>query len=160
MQFEPREEHRWLQQLTGDWTFEGEAAMGPDQPPERMTGTERVRMLGEAWAVCEMVHGDAAGAAPASIMTLGFDPARGRFVGTFVASMMAHLWTYDGALDAGRRVLTLDTVGPSFGGEPGLVPYRDLIEIVSADERTLRSETRAADGGWRDFMTSRYRRVG
>jgi len=155
-QFEPRDEHRWLHRLVGEWTFEGEAAMGPDQPPERMTGTERVRRLGEAWVVCEMAHGDA----PTSLMTLGFDPARGRFVGTFVADAMTHLWTYEGALDADRRLLTLDTEGPSFVGEPGLVPYRDSLEIVSDDERILRSEARGPDGTWRNFMTSRYRRVG
>ena len=51
MQFEPRDEHRWLHRLVGDWTFEGEAVMGPDQPPARMTGRERVRMLGDAWAM-------------------------------------------------------------------------------------------------------------
>ena len=159
MQFEPRDEHRWLQQLAGDWTFEGEAIMGPDQPPERMTGTERVRMLGEAWAVCEGRVTEAKGDGPSSIMTLGFDPARGRFVGTFVAGMMSHLWTYEGTLDADRRTLTLDTMGPSSDQE-GLVPYHDVIEIVSADERILRSELRGPDGVWRNFMTSRYRRTG
>ena len=159
MQFEPREEHRWLQQLAGDWTFEGEAIMGPDLPPERMTGRERVRMLGEAWAVCEIDHGDPADGGPMSILTLGFDPARERFVGTFVAGALAHLWTYECALDTAGRTLTLETMGPSTD-RPGLVPYRDIVEIVSADERVLRSEMRAADGEWREFMTSRYRRTG
>jgi hypothetical protein len=157
MQFEPRDEHRWLHQLTGDWTFEGEGIMGPDQPPERMTGTERVRMLGEAWAVCEMTQSD--DAAPTSILTLGFDPARDRFVGSFVAGPMSHLWTYEGTLDAARRTLTLETMGPS-SDRPGLVPYRDVIEIVSADERILRSEMPGPDGVWRNIMTSRYRRTG
>ena len=157
MQFEPRDEHRWLQQLAGVWTFEGEAVMSPDQPPEQMAGTERVRMLGEAWAVCEMSHGDT-DSAPMSLMTLGFDPARDRFVGSFVAGPMSHLWTYEGTLDAARRTLTLDTMGPSSDQE-GLVPYHDVIEIVSADERILRSEMRGPDGVWRNFMTSRYRRI-
>ena len=159
MQFEPRDEHRWLHRLVGDWTFEGEAVMGPDQPPARMTGRERVRMLGDAWAICEMSDGDDAGTPPMSMMTLGFDPARDRFVGSFVTGPLAHLWTYEGALDAAGRTLTLDTMGPH-PEQPGLVPYRDVIELAGGDERTLRSEMRGPDGGWREVMTCRYRRVG
>jgi hypothetical protein len=40
-------------------------------------------------------------AGPATtMMTLGYDPPKRRFVGTFNDSMMTHLWVYDGALDA------------------------------------------------------------
>ena len=47
-----------------------------------------------------------------TIMTLGYDPQKERFVGTFVASMMTHMWHYNGSLDAAEKVLTLDTEGP------------------------------------------------
>lgn len=50
---EPQKEHRWLQKLVGEWTFEGEAPMGPDKPPEKFKGTERVRSLGDLWFVAE-----------------------------------------------------------------------------------------------------------
>jgi hypothetical protein len=159
MNFEPRDEHRWLARLAGAWTFEGEAAAGPGEPAACFTGRERVHMLGEAWAVCEMSDGDDPGTPPRSMMTLGFDPARERFVGSFVTGPLGHLWIYDGALDAARRTLTLDTMGPGADGA-GLVPYRDVIEIAGDDARTLRSEMRGSDGGWRDVMTCRYRRVG
>ena len=52
MQVEAREEHRWLQRLVGDWTFEIEANE-PGRPPSRHTGTERVRALGDVWIVSE-----------------------------------------------------------------------------------------------------------
>ena len=35
MQAEPQKEHQWLEKLVGEWTYEGEAIMGPDQPPEK-----------------------------------------------------------------------------------------------------------------------------
>ena len=35
-----------------------------------------------------------------SIITLGYDPEKQRFVGTFVASMTTHLWPYDGSSKA------------------------------------------------------------
>ncbi len=38
---ESQAEHQWLQHLVGEWTLDGEALMGPGQPPVTLTGTER-----------------------------------------------------------------------------------------------------------------------
>lgn len=43
---ELQKEHEWLQRLVGEWTFEHECSMGPDQPPMKSTGMESVRSLG------------------------------------------------------------------------------------------------------------------
>jgi hypothetical protein len=155
---EPQKEHRWLQQLVGEWTFEGECVMGPDQLPMKSTGTESVRSLGGLWTI-----GEGAGDMPGdggmcrTIMTLGFDSRTGRFVGTFVVSEMTHLWLYDGSLDAAGKVLTLDTEGPSFTG-PEMAKYQDIIEIIDADHRILRSQILGAGGKWTQFMSARYQR--
>jgi hypothetical protein len=37
MKMEPQKEHQWLQRFIGEWTFEGEAMMEPDQPPSKFT---------------------------------------------------------------------------------------------------------------------------
>src|SRR5688500_3618870 len=98
MKVEPQQEHQWLQQLVGNWTFEVEAMMAPGKPPEKSTGTDRCRSLGGLWVLCEgegQMPGEG-GASHQSVMTLGYDPRRQRFVGTFIASMMTHLWLYDG----------------------------------------------------------------
>lgn len=114
MAAEPQAEHRWLQRLAGEWQFEAECAMEPGQTPSKSAGAESVRPLGGLWVVAEGKWGEMAGcgSSAATLMTLGHDPRRGRFVGTWIDSMMAHLWVYDGALDAAGRVLTLDTEGP------------------------------------------------
>ena len=52
-------------------------------------------------------------------MTLGYDPVQKRFVGTFIGSMMTHMWIYNGTLDAAGKVLTLDTEGPGLLRRPG-----------------------------------------
>jgi hypothetical protein len=45
---QPQKEHQWLQKLVGEWTYEIEAMMEPDQPPVKSTGTETVRCLGHS----------------------------------------------------------------------------------------------------------------
>ena len=91
-------------------------------------------------------------------MTLGYDPARKRFVGTFIGSMMTHLWVYDGALDAAGKVLTLDAEGPTSPAEGKMAKYQDIIEFKSDDHRVLSSQMLGDDGKWHHFMTANYRR--
>jgi hypothetical protein len=158
MHAEPQQEHKWLQRLVGEWTYETEGSMSPDQPPFKSTGTESVRSIGGLWTVGEG-HGEMPGGGPATtIMTLGYDPQTKRFVGTFIGSMMTHLWIYNGSLDAAGKVLTLDTEGPDFSGAPGLVPYQDMIEFVDENHRILSSQLRGLDGQWQKFMSAHYRR--
>lgn len=161
MQIEPQTEHRWLEKLVGEWTFEGECSMGPGQPPMKNTGVESVRSLGGLWTVGEGRGEMPDGSGPSvSLMTLGYDPQKGHFVGSFVASMMTHLWIYErGALDSTGKVLTLDARGPSFSGDGTMVDYQDIIECASDDHRTLSSRMRDEDGNWSPvFMTAHYRR--
>ena len=156
MQQEPQSEHKWLQKLVGDWTFESDCVMGPDQPPMKTTGTESVRSFGGMWTVAEGEGGMPDGGWK-SIMTLGYDPQQKRFVGTFVATMMTHMWIYNGSLDAAGKVLTLDTEGPNFT-DGKLTKYQDVIEILNDNERTLSSRMRGEDGQWHPFMKAVYQR--
>jgi hypothetical protein len=148
MHAEPQKEHQWLQQLVGEWTYESECIMGPDQPAMKSVGKESVRSLGGLWTVGEMENEMPEGGVGTMIMTLGYDPAKGRFVGTFIGSMMTHLWIYDGQLDAAGKVLTLNAEGPSFAGDGKMAKYHDIIEIKSANERTLSSQLLGEDGKW------------
>jgi hypothetical protein len=150
----PQKEHEWLQRLVGDWTCEIEASMEPESRPKNRRATSGCARWAELWVVCEG-RGEMPGAGPVeSVMTLGFDPAKGRFVGTFIASMMTNLWIYEGTL-AGN-VLTLATEGPSMAGDGTLAKYHDVIEILDNDRRTL---TSSLVGTKQPFMTARYRRV-
>jgi hypothetical protein len=159
MQVEPQAEHQWLQKLVGDWTAEMSCTMGPDQPPMTSTGTESVRSIGGLWTQGEGKGGMPDGGVMTSVMTLGYDPAKKRYVGTFIASCMTHMWNYEGRVDASGKVLTLDTVGPSFAGDGKMAQYQDIIEFKSDDHRTLSSQVLGEDGKWSHFMTAHYRRT-
>lgn len=153
----PQAEHEWLHKLVGTWEGEGEALMAPDQPPMKWKTTETVRSIGGMWVVAEG-NGDMPGGGTATtIMTLGFDPQKGRFVGSFIGSMMANMWVYEGSLDAGKSVLTLDTEGPC-GPASGNSKFKDIIEFKSDDLRTLTSVMQGPDGEWRQVVIATYRR--
>ncbi|MBL0922032.1 MAG: DUF1579 domain-containing protein [Phycisphaerales bacterium] len=159
MQAEPQKEHQWLQQMCGEWTSEATCSGGPGQPDMVMKGTESVRPLGLLWIICKG-KGEMPGGGEANMrLTLGYDPAKKMFVGSWIGSMMTHMWTYEGQLDVSGKVLTLDTTGPNMM-EPGKTErYRETIEMKSADHRTFSSSMMGPDGKWATFMTAQYRRV-
>ena len=158
MQAEQQKQHQWLRKLLGEWTFEAVAESGPDKPEEKSQGTESVRSLGPLWVVCEGRGNMPGGGEGQTMMTVGFDPDKDRFVGTWVGSVMSQLWVYEGELDSAERELTLNTEGPKFDGSGGKAKYRDVIEFLSDDHRTLTSHVQSDDGEWSSFMTAHYRR--
>src|SRR4051794_28771751 len=140
MKSEPTQQHQWLQKFLGDWTYEHESPEGPNQPAHKVRGTETVRSLGGLWIVCDGQGNMPDGNPATMIMTLGYDPKKERFVGTWVGSMMPQLWVYDGELNAAATVLTLHTEAPSFDAQQKMTRYKDIIEFKNDDCRVLRSE--------------------
>lgn len=159
MQAEPQKEHQWLQQFVGNWTYESEGMCGPDQAPVKSTGREKVRSIGGLWIISEGEGEMPGGGLANTLMTLGYNPVKKRFVGTWLGSMMTHLWIYDGSLDPTGKVLTLNTEGPSFTSESKLAQYKDVFELASPDHRILTSHSLGDDGKWTQFMTAHYRRT-
>jgi hypothetical protein len=157
MQVAPQVQHQWLDQFLGEWTSECECSMGPDQPPSKTRGSETVRSLSGLWMIAEGEGEMPDGEMGKTIITLGYNPATDRYIGTFIGSMMTHLWIYNGSLDPAGKVLTLDTEGPSFD-QTSMAKYQDIIEFVSADHRIMRSRILGEDGQWTQFMTAHYHR--
>src|SRR5690606_2828191 len=100
MKTEPTQEHLWLKKLLGEWSLQSmEAAMNPSdtsgqsaQQVEPGKWIESIRTMGDLWVVAEG-SGEMPGCGAATtLMTLGYDPRRERYVGTWQGSMMDHLW--------------------------------------------------------------------
>lgn len=147
-------EHQWLMRLVGEWDVESPSP-GPGSEAV-LKGVEIVRPLGDLWVMGEGSTEMPGGEMARSVITLGYDPALGRVCGTWIGSMMTHLWVYDGAIDADTVVL--ETSGPRFDGEGGIARYRDIISFAGDDARTLLSRVEDGDG-WRNLFTVRYRRT-
>ncbi len=157
MNAEQQQEHRWLARLVGEWAYEGEYTLGPDQPMGKNAGIESVRSLGGLWTIGEGEGDMPEGGTAKTVMTLGYDPRARRFVGTFIASMMTNLWIYSGSLDDSGKVLTLDSEGPGPDNK-SMAKYRDSIEFIDDNHRVLTSYAQGEDGQWHVFMTAHYRR--
>lgn len=163
MQTQTTQEHTWLKTLIGNWMAEGEAKPGPDAPPQKWKMPEQVTAIGDIW-----VQGRSEGDMPGCghgvmVMTLGYDPARKHFVGTFIGSMMSHLWVYEGDLSSDGRTLTLRADGPAFSPEGKVVEgkmakYRDVIAFQDDNQRTLTSFMQGGDGEWIQIMQATYKR--
>ncbi len=152
----PQAEHKWLDQLIGAWTLE-HCCQTPDGGESTTKGRMTCRSLGGLWLIGESKGVSTEGDDWSSIITLGFDPAQNQYVGTFIGSMMANLWPYQGVLDATGKRLPLESVGPKFDGS-GIGKYRDTIEIVNADHWLFNSEVQTDSGEWVQFMRGQHYR--
>ncbi|WDZ76057.1 DUF1579 domain-containing protein [Ensifer adhaerens] len=156
MRAEPEEAHRWLEQLLGDWQVR---TSGPDNEPDRSgPWTEHVRSLQGLWIVCEGQGTMPGGSSGETLMTLGYNPETKRYVGTWVGSMLTHMWVYDGELDAQGKSLSLYCEGPDFENPGKTARYRDIITLIDQSRRLLTAQVQAAGGSWKDMMTAEYLR--
>ena len=156
----PQKEHQWLKKLVGEWRTEFEMPGENGQPPTTLHGTESVRAIGDLWVMGEG-RGEMPGGGTANMfITLGYDPEKRHYVGTWFGSMMTYLWVYKGSVDAAGKALTLETEGPApdAGGEMKMAKIREVIEFVTDDHRTFTSNVLGADGKWSKIMQAHYYR--
>ena len=159
MMAKPQQEHHWLHQLVGEWSYEGSCEGGPNQPPMQFNGVEAVRSIGGLWIQAEGKGTSPDGSEMTSILNVGFDMRKKHYVGSWICSVMDHMFVYEGKLDSAQKVLPLETEGPSFM-EPGKTArYRDILEFVSPDHRVMRSEIQGDDGKWIQMFKADYKRV-
>lgn len=151
-------EHLWLQKLVGSWTWVNQWQESPESPVVKFEGVEVVSPIGEVWIQGVSTMKGPSGGESISQLTLGYDPAKGRFVGTFLTSMMTYLWVYDGFLDEGDTKLVLQASGPSMDPTAGTTAYRDVIEFHGPNRRTFSSFMQKGSD-WVKIMETTYLRT-
>jgi hypothetical protein len=154
----PQAEHGWLQNLVGNWRTESEMTM-PNGETASAKGTETVKLLGGLWSVGEGTGEMPDGSTMDYRNGLGYDVSFKEYRGFWLASMSSHLWKYTGELSADGKTMTLNCVGPNMEVDGETANYRDVIEIVDADHRTMTSFGETSPGQWQQFMKVNYTRV-
>lgn len=151
----PQAEHGFLQRLVGTWEVTS-VGMGHET-----AWTETCRSLGGLWFVAEGQGKMPGSGDPATtVLTLGYDIAKGRYVGTWFGTMMTNLFVYDGELSADGNTLNLYTTGPDMADPGKTGEYREQIAFTDNDHRTFNSSAKQPDGSWKQFMEANYRRIG
>lgn len=153
----PEKEHEWLKQFVGEWDSEAEGTAGPGQPAIKCKGTTSSKMLGGLWVVSES-KADVMGTQIHSVQTIGYDPKTKKYTGTWVDSMLNHMWKYEGTVDSTGKIITLEAEGPSFTEEGKTGKYRDAYEFKSKDHIVATSSMLGEDGKWVTFMTGNMKR--
>jgi hypothetical protein len=114
-------------------------------------------MLGGFWVISDMT-GDMGGVNMTAVQTIGYDSEKKKYVGTWVDSMMNHLWRYEGEVDSTGKTLTLEAEGPNFLANGKSAKFRDAYEFKSEDHIVATSSMLADDGKWVTFMRGDIRR--
>lgn len=153
---QPEKEHEWLKQLEGEWETEAESKM-EGFPEVKCTGTMSARMLGGLWLISEN-ETTMPGFEMKAVQTIGYDPAKKKYVGTWVDSMMNHMWQYEGTVDESGKILTLEAEGPHFSEAGKTTMYRDIYEIKSPDHIIATSMVQGPDGKWITMMVGNSKR--
>jgi predicted enzyme related to lactoylglutathione lyase len=153
----PVKDHEWLKNLVGEWDCECEIFMEPGKPPVKAKSSESARMLGGFWVLTDG-KGEIMGMPMMSQMTLGYDPDKKKFVGTWVDNMSSYLWHYTGSLDADGKKLTLDAEGPCPMAPGKMSKFKETIELKGKDQKSFTSQILGDDGKWTVMVKSNSRR--
>jgi len=155
----PVREHEWLQKLVGEWRSESEMSMGPDQPKQTSHGSETVTSLGGLWAFTEGRAQMPDGSRMDYKVALGYDVSFKEYRGCWFASASSHLWKYVGTLSEDGKKMTLNCDGPDMKVDGKTAPYRDVIEFIDDNHRTLTSYGQDESGQWQVFMKTHFHRI-
>jgi hypothetical protein len=154
----PTKEHELLDKFTGKWKSRAEATMAPGQEPMVCEGTETSRLMGGFFLVQEG-EANMMGMPMSSLMTIGYDVPKKKYVGTFVCSAGGELWQYEGSMDPSGKKLILTTEGPNMADPKKQAKYRETLQLVDADHKVFTSEMDAGDGKWQPIVKVTYERV-
>jgi len=148
----PAKEHELLKQFVGEWTVTAETVPAPGQEAMRCQGTETAKMVGGFWLV-NQGESNMFGTTVNSQMTLGYDPGKKKYIGTFFCSMDSTLWKYEGTMDEAGKKLTLETTGPSPMDPTKTARYRETLELKTPNHKVFTSYMQVEGGDWVKIVT-------
>jgi len=131
----PGKEHEALKVFEGEWTFEGKFYMDPNQPTE-MKGTETSKMVLGGWYLNSDVKSTFMGGPFEGRWTMTYSVFKKKYQVCWIDSMMGHVFTSEGDVDATGKIYTL--FGEGFDPQTGkATKERWVVEVKDADNHTM-----------------------
>jgi hypothetical protein len=130
----PGPEHELLKKDVGVWDATVELSMAPGAAPAVSKGTETVLMLGGFWQLAQF-KSEMMGQPFEGLGTVGYDPAKGKYVGTWIDSMTPGYYTVEGTYNAATKTMTTMMEGPDPSGQTAKM--RETTEWKDADNRVF-----------------------
>lgn len=139
----PGPEHQKLAALAGTWEGTVET-VGPDGKPMQFKGTAVLKLDFNGFWLIEDFTADFMGMPFHGHGQHGFDPARGKYVSSWIDSMSPSLTVIEGTMDKAGKVLTLSGKTTGMDGKPA--EMRETLTLVDANTYTLEMHTVGGDG--------------
>ena len=153
----PGKEHEALKVFEGDWTFTGKFFMDPAQPPMEMNGTETSKMVLGGFYLNSEVKSAFAGAPFEGRWTLTYSIFKKKYQATWIDSMMPHVFTSEGDVDATGKIFNL--LGEGFDPATGKpTKERWVMEVKDADNHQMTFYSPGPDGKERKSGEIVYKR--
>jgi hypothetical protein len=153
----PTKEHEGLKEGAGTWNWVGKFRMAPDRPEVEVKGVETCTMLGGFWLVFDIKTDNFMGMPWHGHGTLGYDPGKKKYLGTFIDSMSSDRMLGEGTMDAAGKVLTMIWEGKDH--ETGKVAkMRETYETKDKDNAFMTMYKTGADGKEEVAFTITYTR--
>jgi Protein of unknown function (DUF1579) len=131
---QPGPEHEMLKKDVGTWDATVEMFMEPGGAATPSKGTETVTMLGGFWQVSEF-KSEMMGQPFQGLGSTGYDPAKKKYVGTWIDSMTPAYYTVEGSYDPSTKTLTATMEGPDHTGQ--VTKTKATTEWKDADTRVF-----------------------
>ncbi len=145
----PGPEHEMLHKFAGDWDCTV-AFMGQES---KATAHSRV-ILGGFWLV-ENFKGEFGGAPFEGRGTMGYDPVKKKYVGSWIDSMSPSLFVMEGEYDKDNKCFTETGEGPGQDGK--LMKMKNHYEFKDADTIVF-TMYMVADGKYQEAFKITYHR--
>ena len=142
---EPGPEHERLKSNVGTWKVDCTYFMDPSQPPMKVEATETIEMIGPFWTV-SLFESSFMSAPFAGRATLGYDPRKEKWIGTWIDAMSPHMYVMEGRYDDDGKVLTMLCEAPAPMMDGKLTQYRSTAWDVDPDQRRFEMFVTMPDG--------------
>jgi hypothetical protein len=149
---QPGPEHEMLKKDVGTWDATVEMFTAPGAPATVSKGTETVTMLGGFWQLSEF-KSEMMGQPFEGRGATGYDPAKKKYVGTWIDTMTPGYYTVEGTYDPAKKTMTAMMEGPDPSGV--VTKIKETTEWKDADTRVF---TMYAPDGQTVSMRIAYKR--